>query len=194
MVLQCRARWREAPTLDEVADDLPQAAWVLRRKGQSVLPGVEDTEEEPEPVAAAAEPWVRPAALMLRTRVQSLAPGDGGPPRWPDPIPPPPRDATPYRLAMAWPPGRPRREPPPPALVMSSEALWRRGLALVRRLRPRPHPTGWDELVAGQDVAGRVETFAILMALWARGRVDLRQSVPFGPLSVVRTGVAIKAR
>jgi chromatin segregation and condensation protein Rec8/ScpA/Scc1 (kleisin family) len=186
MVTQCRTGWKDAVSVDEVADDLPKAAWVLHRKGQSVLPGAIEV-EEPEPVAEDAEPWVRPAALLLRAYFETVPQGSGGAPRWPDALPRPPRDATPYRLAMAWPPGRPRREDPPPALVVPPEALWRRGLSLVRRLRARPHTTGWEELVAGQDIAGRVETFGILMALWARQRVELRQSVPFGPLTVVRT-------
>lgn len=186
MVTQCRAMWREAATVDEVADDLPQAAWVLRRKGQSVLPGAED-EPVSEPVAEDALAWVRPAALMFQDWLLRVPAGEGGPPSWPDPLPRPPKDATPHRLAMAWPPGRPRKEAPPPTLVVAPTALWRRGLWLVRRLRRPPAPTAWDELVSGQDVAGRVEAFGILLALWARERVELQQSVPFGPLTVRRT-------
>ncbi len=186
MVTQCRARWREVESVDDVAEDLPQAAWVLRRKGQSVLPGaMPEPEPEPPPELEAA-PWVRPAALLLRDLAREIPLGEGGPPRWPDPAPRMPRDATPYRLAMAWPPGRPRREAAPPALVVPTRALWRRGLALIRRIGPRPKPTTWDDLVAGQGTSGQVEAFSILLALWARERVELTQSVPFGPLTVRR--------
>ncbi len=186
MVAQCRLRWRELDSVDEVAEDLPQAAWVLHRKGQSVLPGSAPEPEPDPPPELEAAPWVRPAALLLRALHLKTPPGEGGPVRWPDPSPRVPRDATPYRLAMAWPPGRPRREPPPPALVVPTRALWRRGLALVRRLGRRRETRTWDELVAGQGTSGQVETFSILLALWARERVELTQSVPFGPLMVRR--------
>ncbi len=187
LVRQCRVQWQAVASVDEVAEELPDTAWILRRKGQALFP--EATEETPESPPGLRAPWLETAGVLLRDLWLQTPPGLGGPPRWPDPTPRPPRDATPWRLALAWPTGRPRRPPAVATVVVPTRTWWRRGMALLRRLRGRPDGIEWRELAAHWGRREGVEAFTVVMALWGRQHLSLQQERPFGPLRVQWVGL-----
>jgi chromatin segregation and condensation protein Rec8/ScpA/Scc1 (kleisin family) len=182
LLRQCREQWEDDP-VDQVADDLPLVAWALHLKGRALL--AEDLDDRgPDDPAPAAE-WVAEAARQLYEHWRATPQGAGGPPRWPDPMPPPPADATPWRLALAWPPGRPpRRSIRPTVVVVPPRALWRRAADLLRRLRRHPDGVEFAALTAAASRSERVEAFAVVLALWGRRRLWLGQTRPFGPLRI----------
>jgi chromatin segregation and condensation protein Rec8/ScpA/Scc1 (kleisin family) len=194
LLRQCREQWEDDP-VDQVADDLPLVAWALHLKGRALLAEDLGDGEAPEPEPPAA--WVAEAGRRLFEHWRATPQGAGGPSRWPDPVPPPPADATPWRLALAWPPGRPPRRPArATVVVVPPRALWRRAAALLRRLRRHPEGIDFAVLTAAANRAERVEAFAVVLALWGRRRLWLGQTQPFGPLRIrwLRTVQGVQGR
>jgi chromatin segregation and condensation protein Rec8/ScpA/Scc1 (kleisin family) len=185
LVRQLRSGWRtpRVPSLDMVADELPVAAWVVRRKGLRLIPGSAD---DPEPDESPPDPpWAALPALTEWLRQQYGANHTwGGPARWPDPLPPEIPDATPWRLRWAWPPGRAPRPTPPPAVVVRTHPLWRRGLYVVHWLRRRPGGGTFQELARARPRPEQVDMLLVILALWARRRIAVGQDAPYGPLRV----------
>lgn len=183
LVAQLQEGWKLAPTLESVADDLPVAAWVIHRKGLGLLPQ-EPEMAEPEGDGGESVRWVKEASLGLRHRWATIAHPISGPARWPDPLEPRLIEATPWRLRMAWPPGRIRKSPPAPVVILAPRALWRRGLEAVRRIRRYGGRCRWEDLVQGLSREDTVETFMVMLSLWARHRLILRQDAPLSSLEV----------
>jgi chromatin segregation and condensation protein Rec8/ScpA/Scc1 (kleisin family) len=184
LVRQLRAAWQptEVPWLDAVADELPVAAWVVRQKGLSLIPGSAGPEPDSGEPAAAWEALPALAAILRDRRAAAYA--WYGPPRWPRPAPPEIPDATPWRLRWAWPPGRPTLRPPAPQVVVPSRPLWRRGLLLAHWLRRHGGRGDYHELVQGLSREDQVEVFLVVLALWARRRLALRQDGVYGAVTI----------
>ena len=184
LVEQLREAWQpvDIPSFDEVADELPVAAWVVRRKGQSLIPGSVEEEGEEPPAAA---PWAALVELVgvLMDRYPA-AYARYGPPRWPSPPPPEIHDATPWRLRWAWPPGRPAPRRPAPEVVLPGEPLWRRGLLVAHWLRRQRGQGRYAELAESLAPDEQVDLFLIVLALWARRRLSLDQREAYGPLTI----------
>jgi chromatin segregation and condensation protein Rec8/ScpA/Scc1 (kleisin family) len=178
LVRQLRVHWEAVQQVDVIADDLPVTAWVLGRKAQELVADPVD----PEPPAPDDRAWVLEAVEVLKRHLAAVEPAVIGPPRWPTPTWPAIADAHPWRLPLAWPPGRPRRPPPPATVVPPTVPLWRRALVLVRRLRRLGRAAAFQQVVADLPVGEQVEQFLVVMALWSRGRLDAEQSEAFGPL------------
>lgn len=181
LIQQLRRHWRTVETVDRVADEMPVAAWVLSKKIREVLAEPDENPDEAERLDE--RPWVQDTTALLREYREVLSPVAFGPPRWPSPGWPAIRDAHPWRLPLAWPPGRPPRASHPLRATVEPEApLWRRALLLVRRIRHAPEGASFQQLVADLPRAAQVEQFLVVMALWARGRVAAAQDESFGPL------------
>jgi len=178
LVQQLRMHWETMEHVDAIADDLPVTAWVLGRKALELVADPVD----PDPPVPDDRAWVAEAVAVLKRHGAGVEPVVEGPPRWPSPTWPAIADAHPWRLPLAWPPGRPRRRTPPPTVVPPTVPLWRRALVLVRRLRRLGRAAAFQEVVADLPVGEQVEQFLVVMALWSRGRLDAEQSEPFGPL------------
>jgi chromatin segregation and condensation protein Rec8/ScpA/Scc1 (kleisin family) len=186
LIRQLRARWRgaEIPSLNEVAEELPVAAWVVRRKGLGLIPG---SREEPEPEPAEdVPPWDALPVLTEWLKARAVAAHAwGGVARWPEPAPPLIPDATPWRLLWAWPPGRLPRGRPAPQVVMRTHPLWRRGLRLIHWLSRQPKGGILQDWMTGRTREEQVDVLLVLLSLWARRRVELSQAAPYGPLKVL---------
>jgi chromatin segregation and condensation protein Rec8/ScpA/Scc1 (kleisin family) len=185
LVRQLRAHWQVAgpPGLDEVADELPIAAWVVRRKGARLIPGNEDPPEPELPPEEAPWAGLEPLSAWLQHR-QAAAYAQGGVPRWPLPPPAEVPDATPWRLRWAWPPGRIRKPRAAPEVLVRSDPLWRRGLYVAHWLRRRPGGGRFDELTEGMGRSEQVDVFLVLLSLWARRRVQMMQPGAYAPLVI----------
>lgn len=185
LVAQLQEGWKLAPTLESVADDLPVAAWVLHRKGLGLLPQeIEGVEPETDGGGDESHRWLQEASEALRHRWATVAHPISGPARWPGPNEPRLIEATPWRLRMAWPPGRIRKAKPAPVIILAPRSLWRRGLEAVRRIRRHEGTCRWEDLIQGLSREDTVETFLVMLSLWARHRLTLRQDAPFAPLEV----------
>lgn len=184
LVGQLQEGWRDATTFDDVADELPVAAWLVHRKGMELIPGSEPVEPEPERVTGVEAAWIPAAIAELKELAQREGPAVAGPSRWPSPIAPRLLEATPWRLVLAWPPGRPPRTAPPPQVVVPPTALWRRGLKLVHWLKRRQGEGSWKDLAKGLEPEQQVEAFMMLLSLWAHHRVELKQAAPYADLVV----------
>ncbi len=183
LIAQLRRHWRTVEGVDRIADEMPVAAWVLGKKIREVLAETEEDADAEGDEAFDDRLWVEEATAALREYREVLHPTAAGPPRWPSPGWPAIRDAHPWRLPLAWPPGRaPRREKPPGATVAPDPPLWRRAMLLIRRLRRAAPGADFQSLVADLPRAARVEQFLVVMALWSRGRLVASQTEAFGPL------------
>lgn len=184
LVDQLQYAWREATTFDDVADELPVAAWLVHRKGMELIGGSEPMEPDPESEIRVSAEWIPAAVEALKALTEAEGPARAGPPRWPSPAPPKLLDATPWRLVLAWPPGRPPRPAPLPQVVVPPTALWRRGLKLVHWLRRRKGQGLWKDLAKDLERDQQVEAFMVLLSLWAHHRVELKQAAPYADLMV----------
>jgi hypothetical protein len=177
-----RRQFGGTPTaVEALADALPLAAWVVWRKGRRLLGETMPAEPEPPALPFDAVPDLEPAVAWLEDRYRA-AYAYWGVRRWPPAPPPPVAGATLDRLLGAWPSGR-RPRAVAEAQVVLSDPLWRGGIAVVRwlrRFRGRP----FQDLLSGLDRPRQVEYFWVLVALWARGRVEVDQAAPYGPLRV----------
>jgi chromatin segregation and condensation protein Rec8/ScpA/Scc1 (kleisin family) len=199
LIDQLRRHWRTVHPVDRVAEELPVAAWVLMRKTHELLQDPDPADVIPSE-SAADRAWVEAAAAGLLQHAANLRPTLSGPPRWPEPTWPPIVDAHPWRLPLAWPPGRPARPQPLPTLVTGEVPLWSRALELLRRVRRAGASAEFGALVQDLPIDQQVEQFVVMVALWARGRLDAAQPAPFGPLKLAlvtrrrRAGAAPRTR
>ncbi|PSR22846.1 MAG: hypothetical protein C7B45_05080 [Sulfobacillus acidophilus] len=104
-------RWRQYADLLEASEEVPVAAWIVRRKVEGL---VRPDEPAPEPIAfdpASRASWPSRAAEMLQLqqiRAGRFVPRAGQPPVWTRPAPV--KDANVWKLVWSFPRLRPRRE------------------------------------------------------------------------------------
>ncbi len=181
-------KWRTDRDLIEVSEEVPQTAWVVRRKVEMLLPAPKPPPEDPmesAPDPDARRDWVTPAvATLKRAQAEALRyhfrPRSSQPPRF-RPI----RGRQIGELPLAWPKLKRRISPPPTRVYREVDpvgARLRRWQEWLSREEPaRFPPPDWPR----EEV---VRMFIALLTLWSNGEVVIDQAGTFNPLEVWRGG------
>lgn len=177
-------RWREAPDMLSISDEVPVGAWVVRKKVWELLPQKEPVDlpavnSDPGEVPTWIEPAVRSLAECYRQTGLAYARPPIGIERSPAPV----KAADAVRLAQSWP--RLRAPVVPPEVVVSADEdpLDQR----LEQLRRSLHRQGrWLFPPHGRPArpAEVVATFLALLILWNQGEVEIAQPAGGGPLEV----------
>jgi hypothetical protein len=193
LVRQACIVWQAASSPWLVADELPWAAWLIRRKVEGLVapPSAHQlsapSPEPSSPPTVGAE-WLAQAVQQLRTQQARAGWRGGRPPQPPDPARRPDApisDATPARLAQAFP--RTRRPPPLPRVVIRrpTEDLAYAMQTLWQKL-PESAPVPLAAVLQVTSPPARAATFLALVHLWHRGAVDVSQAGAFAPVWIRR--------
>lgn len=185
--------WLRADDLLAVGDEVALAAWVVRRKAESLL-AIQSTAdageaagdaEGPDTPPAAREAWVAAAVTSLLAQWQTAQRFWSRPGAADRRVPAPVAQAEPERLRAAWPPNR-RRLPPAPAVVRPPrDPLGPQVVRWWRRLRRAPERRLWfQEAVGPWRPPVVVPAFLAILLLWHRQRVEVRQPRAFGPMEI----------
>ncbi|MCY0877630.1 MAG: hypothetical protein OWU84_01615 [Firmicutes bacterium] len=177
-----RNRWRAYSDLLQSSEEVPTAAWIVRKKAEGLV-RPEPSEEEPAaPVVGEARPaWVSQAAAALEAQAVRASRYLAGPPRGGPSSPRPVRGASPWTLAWSYP-----RLPPAPR--MRTHVVPRRYDSLkeemnqVLRHLQEDGSTSFEELARGQPWPRRVGQFLAIVHLWHQQRILVEQREAFGPL------------
>jgi segregation and condensation protein A len=186
LVDEVAGRWREHSDMLQASEEVPVAAWIVRRKVEGLI-RPEAEPDEPVPLDPALKPeWVGDGVAAL-TRLRDAAAA-----RWPRPVPErlqmapvPVKDPSLWKLAWSYPRLRPKSAPAPQVVARETdpldyhmEALWTRIPAGTRiRFLEGLRGRGRDQWVA---------QFLALVHLWHVRRVEAEQSGPFQDLWVER--------
>lgn len=188
MVASLSERWREAPDMLSVSDEVPVGAWVVRKKVHELLPRPEDPADEPDSVWTGAVPdWIRAAVAGLAPRLETQAlsfPRPEHPAR--ERKPAPVKAASTAHLASAWPRLRPPRKLPPVRVNPEPDPLERR----LERLRSLLRERGRWRFPPAERYSRRetVALFLALLVLWHQGEVGIGQRAWDEPMEVEWNG------
>ena len=186
LVEEVAGRWREHSDMLQASEEVPVAAWIVRRKVEGLI-RPEAEPEEPVALDPALKPaWVDEGVESLLTLQEAAAM------RWPRPMPEqlqsapsPVKDPSLWKLAWSYPRLRPKIVPPPQVVTRDTDPLDYHIQAL------------WERIVPGrrlrflEDLRGRgrdqwVAQFLALVHLWHARRVEAEQEAPFQDLWVER--------
>ncbi len=179
--------WRGERDLSQVSDEVPQTAWVVRRKVEVLLPAPEPPAEDGTESASESpvRDWVDLAVANLK-HIQAAALRYHFRPRgaWP-PRSRPVRGRQITELPSAWPKLKRRTSPPPSRVYRDVDPLvervrrWREWLSREEPARFPPPEWSREEVV---------RMFIALLTLWSNGDVVIEQAGTFHPLEVRRAG------
>lgn len=179
-------RWRQSADFLAVSEEVPWAAWVVRKKAEGlVAPPVEEN-LDPTESADVRPVWIDQAVGHLKALGEQAGirferpPGDV---RLPS-VPPPVKDATIWKLAWSYPKVRPVVEPRPRLVYRDPETLAQRIQWLRQRLKERPRWL-WQDTVDGQSRADQILGFLAALHLWHHQEIELQQEAPFEPLWII---------
>lgn len=176
-------RWREHSDMLQASEEIPVAAWIVKKKVEGLIRPDDPEPETPGFDLALRPEWLEDAVSVLRNLEDSALM------RWgrvgaPLPRPPAPvKDPSPWKLSWSYPTLRPKPAP------------------LERRVAREPEPLsahietlyhavcGEGRVKLQQSLTGRsrpewVATFLAAVHLWHARRVQAEQGVAFGPIDI----------
>ncbi|MCY0899459.1 MAG: segregation/condensation protein A [Firmicutes bacterium] len=184
LALWVRSRWREYSDLLQSSEEVPTAAWIVRKKAEGLVRPEPVAEEAPSREVLNSRPaWLSQAVAELQGMEHQAARYWGGPVRLGSPPPRPVRDASPWTLCWSF-PTLPPEPPQRTHVVRRSYDSLADEMSQVMHALARRSPALFDELVAGQPWARRVSQFLAIVHLWHQRRVSVEQHEPFGPLQI----------
>lgn len=182
LVEEVAGRWREHSDMIEASEEVPVAAWIVRRKVEGLVrPEVED--EEPEPFDVNKRPawlvdaveslqhesstgqryWTRSIPVVIRRRPAAV------------------KDASPWTLCWSYPRLRPRKSRPVATVAHQPLPLkvhieeWRRRLVGGQMV-------AFQEAMAGESRETWVVSFLAAAHLWHERAIEVRQNGAYAPL------------
>ncbi|NMP22434.1 hypothetical protein [Sulfobacillus harzensis] len=179
--------WREHSDMLAISEEMPVAAWIVKKKVEGLIRPEEPQVEEPGFDLSLRPPWLDEALWVLQEQVQRAAA------RWDRPgqeiVRPaaPVKDSSPWKLSWAYPNVRPKPVPPERRVAREveplsdhirslSEAVARLGrVNLQASLADRPRPE-W------------VARFLAAVHLWHTRAVEVEQSAAFAPIHLTPGG------
>lgn len=184
LVQELTGRWRQYRDMMDASEEVPVAAWIVRRKVEGLVRPDADAEE-----VVAFDPDLRPdwlgqAVELLQDAFRQGAAFMGRPTAVNlRPQPAPVKDPSLWKLAWSYP--KLRVKPQPPIQTVQREPLPLRQFmyALLERLGVK------RRLVLHEELAGRsrqewTASFLAAVHLWHERQVELNQAVAYGPLLV----------
>ncbi len=176
-------RWREHSDMLQASEEIPVAAWIVKKKVEGLIRPDDPEPEGPTFDLSLRPEWLEDAVSELRNLEDRALMRWG---RVGEPLPRPPapvKDPSPWKLSWSYPTLRPKpapierriaREPEP--LSVHIEMLYQTvqgegQLRLQQSLMGRPRPE-W------------VARFLAAVHLWHARRVQAEQGVPFGPIDL----------
>ena len=179
-------RWRQYSDMLQASDEVPLAAWIVRRKAEGLVrPPLEEEDGEP------FDPERRPAWLLeSEERLNDLKrEGDRYLSRplqvLLTPSPPGVKEATLGKLAGSFPKVRKREEPPSRTIARPFQPFMDHVRDLLHRLAGKPRLVLQIEY-QGAPQAEWVAAFLAAVHLWHGQALRLSQTEPFGLLVVER--------
>ncbi len=180
------ARWRERSDMMAASEEVPVAAWIVRRKVEGLVrPEVEET--EPEPFDPNKRPdWLTEGVEGLKKKALH------GQRYWPHEgtlelrrLPAPVRDASPWTLAWSYPRLRPKKARPVATVAYQALPLRDHIEAWLDRLSGG-EPVSFHEAMTGEPRREWAVAFLAAVHLWHERLIDARQSEAFAPLILQR--------
>ena len=182
LVQDLTGRWRQLHDMIDASEEVPVAAWIVRRKVEGLVRPEPEVDE-----GAGFDPLLRPewldqavTGLMARwqdaQRFRSRSP-EPLPRRQPAPV----KDPSVWKILWSYP--RLREKPVPPAAEVQRHG---RPLAqvmsdLLARLKIRRRLV-FHEIMVGRPRDQWTEAFLAAVHLWHEQTVELSQAGPFAPL------------
>ncbi len=186
LVDEVAGRWREHSNMLQASEEVPVAAWIVRRKVEGLI-RPEAEPEDPVPLDPALKPaWVDEGVEVLASRRDAAS--QRCPRPEPQPLtraPAPVKDPSLWKLAWSYPRLRPKAAPETRVVARETDPL-------DYHMR-----TLWDRIPSGrrmrflEDLRGRgrdqwVAQFLALVHLWHARRVEAEQTAAFHEVWVER--------
>ena len=186
LVSELSGRWHRYHNMLEASDEVPVAAWIVRRKVEGLVrPPSEEPESEPFDEER-RPPWLRESIEILQLCGQDAQRYLGRPVATLMAAPPPPvKDATLWKLAWSYPKVKKKEQPVVRTVARPSRPLGDYVRQLLRRLAGKPRLVLQIEL-NGEAREQWVAAFLAAVHLWHGRVVQLQQTEPFGFLVVER--------
>lgn len=184
LVQSLSGRWRESPNMIVVSEEVPVAAWIVRKKVEGLVRPEEEVVEAPGFDTELRPDWLDEAVTSF-VKMASESDKFWGRPRA-TPYPSgliPIKEPNPWKLAWSYP--RLRQKPEVPVATVGRTEFPLKTLMgrLWRRLGQKP------EVVLSQELSGEsrgiwAATFLAAVHLWHQDAVDLEQGAAYGPLVI----------
>ncbi len=175
-------RWRTYADLLEASEEVPVAAWIVRRKVEGLV-----QPDAPQPEQAAFDPasrvsWPSWAVEMLQLQAHLAQRYLSRPVHEPlRPQPAPVKDASVWKLAWSFPRLRPRRQVSVAVVERKTVPLQEHMQLWIKRLRQKQRIVFQDELAHLPRQQWPVYFLAVVH-LWHDQSVRISQAQAFGPL------------
>lgn len=186
LVDEVTGRWREHSDMLQASEEVPVAAWIVRRKVEGLI-RPEAEPEEPAPLDPALKPaWVDEGLGVLASLRQAAAE------RWtrpePQPLrmaPTPIKDPSLWKLAWSYPRLRPKAAPEARVVTREADPLAYHMRALWDRIPPGRRMRFLEDL-RGRGRDQWVAQFLALVHLWHMRRIEAEQTGAFHEVWVER--------
>lgn len=181
LVADVHGRWREHSDMLQASEEVPVAAWIVRKKVEGLI-----RPDEPESEPVGFDPDLRPQWLQIAVDAIQDAERQGNA-FWTGTAVPltrpraPVKDPSPWKLAWSYPVLRPKKSPPPRVVAREAEPLALHMHRLLALLESRPH-LGFCDHVTGQSRAEWVAQFLAAVHLWHDRSIEANQIEPFGEI------------
>lgn len=184
LVQDLAGRWRQLTDMIDASEEVPVAAWIVRRKVEGLVrPELEGVEEAV--FDAGLRPlWLDEAVGLLKTSFEDAARfGSRSAESAPQPLPAPVQDPSVWKILWSYPKLRVRPAIPVTVVRPSEWPLARVMGDWLDRLAGRPR------LLLHEEMAGRprqewAAAFVAVVHLWHEQSVELTQEQPFAPLVI----------
>ncbi|MCL5115674.1 MAG: hypothetical protein M1272_00790 [Firmicutes bacterium] len=176
-------RWREHSDMLQASEEVPVAAWIVKKKVEGLI-----RPDEPEEEAVGFDESLRPAWLdealgplqALARSAEGYIPGSAvALDRPPAPV----KDPSPWKLAWSYPVLRPKKEPPPRVVAREAEPLQHHMQRLLDQVE-RARQMDFHSAVAGRPRPEWVAQFLAAVHLWHARTIDAAQETPFGAIQL----------
>lgn len=177
-------RWREHSDMLQASEEVPVAAWIVRKKVEGLIRPIEEDAPEAGFKPDDRAPWIHEAVQGLQAGLNQSS-QHWARPATPISRPPAPvKNPTPWKLAWSYPVLRAREVPPPRVVARESEPLSDHINQLLARLAQHDGSMALQKSWMGRPRGEWVAQFLAAVHLWHQRRVDAWQDEPFGTVTI----------